>query len=90
MEPRRRPGTNLEHAASSHARSHFNPDYRPRSKAPLLPPLAPILILYFLMLFSLDLKGIFFFLFSVMEPKRFNSLAGGKAGPDYFIFYRWL
>ena len=50
-EPRRRRGTNLEHAASSHGRSHFNPDYR-------LLPLAPVLILYLLMLFSLDLTGI--------------------------------
>ena len=88
MEPRRRPGTNLEHATSSHGRSHFNRDYRPRSRAPLLPPLGPVLILYLLMLFSLDLTGIFFFLFSTMEPK---CLLFGRweAGSDYVIFYRW-
>jgi len=40
------------------------------------------------MLFSLDLTGIFFFLFSTMEPK---CLLFGRweAGSDYVIFYRW-
>jgi hypothetical protein len=85
MEPRRRPGTNLEHAASSHGRSHFNPDYRPRSRAPLLPPLAPCINSVPSNAVLAGFTRNFFLLFSIMEPK---CLLFGRweAGSDYFIF----
>lgn len=86
MEPRRRPGTNLEHAASSHGRSPFNPDDRPRSRAPFAATVGPRINS---VPFNAVLAGFnrnFFFLFS-MEPK---CLLFGRweAGSEYLIFHR--
>ena len=70
--PQRRPGTNLEHAASSHGRSHFNPDYRPRPRVPLLPLLALCINSVPSNAVLAGLNGNFFFLFFTRGNKTFT------------------